>query len=60
MSALEGKEKDLNKLKGKVDILLKNNHPASDKIEVWIDPLIMSIFVVFTCISKCGTLIFCV
>uniref|UniRef100_A0A8C4GWH8 Desmoplakin b n=1 Tax=Dicentrarchus labrax TaxID=13489 RepID=A0A8C4GWH8_DICLA len=34
MSALEDKEKDLNKLKAKVDTLLKNNHPASDKIEV--------------------------
>lgn len=36
MSALEEKEKELNKLKTKGDILLKNNHPASDKIEVWI------------------------
>lgn len=34
MSALEVKEKDLNKLKAKVDALLKTNHPASDKIEV--------------------------
>lgn len=34
MSALEVKEKDLNKLKTKVDALLKTNHPASDKIEV--------------------------
>lgn len=34
MSALEEKEKELNKLKQKVDVLLKNNHPASDKIEV--------------------------
>lgn len=34
MSDLEVKEKDLNKLKQKVDMLLKNNHPASDKIEV--------------------------
>ncbi|CAB1317406.1 unnamed protein product [Coregonus sp. 'balchen'] len=33
MSALEVKEKELNKLKQKVDGLLKNNHPASDKIE---------------------------
>ncbi|CAB1326337.1 unnamed protein product [Coregonus sp. 'balchen'] len=33
MSALEEKEKELNKLKQKVDGLLKNNHPASDKIE---------------------------
>lgn len=44
MSALEVKEKDLNKLKAKVDTLLKNNHPASDKIEVWTDPLIMCIY----------------
>lgn len=44
MSALEIKEKDLNKLKAKVDTLLKNNHPASDKIEVWTDPLIMCIY----------------
>lgn len=34
MSALEEKEKDLNKLKLKVESLLKKNHPASDKIEV--------------------------
>lgn len=34
MSDLEVKEKDLNKLKHKVDSLLKINHPASDKIEV--------------------------
>lgn len=40
MSALEVKEKDLNKLKTRVDTLLKNNHPASDKIEVWADPSI--------------------
>ncbi|KAF3835516.1 hypothetical protein F7725_028074 [Dissostichus mawsoni] len=39
MSALEEKEKDLNKLKGKVDTLLKNNHPASDKIEAYSDTL---------------------
>lgn len=37
MSALELKEKDLNRLKAKVDNLLKNDHPASDKIEVWSD-----------------------
>lgn len=37
MSSLEMKEKDLNKLKAKVDTLLKNNHPASDKIEVGTD-----------------------
>lgn len=35
MSALEEKEKHLNKLRAKVDNLLKNDHPASDKIEVW-------------------------
>ena len=34
MSALEEKEKELNKLKTKVDGLLNKNHPASDKIEV--------------------------
>ena len=34
MRDLEEKEKDLNKLKTKVDQLLKNQHPASDKIEV--------------------------
>ncbi|KAK5869480.1 hypothetical protein PBY51_024190, partial [Eleginops maclovinus] len=39
MSALEEKEKDLNKLKGKVDSLLKNKHPASDKIEAYSDTL---------------------
>ncbi|XP_075944187.1 desmoplakin-B [Anarhichas minor] len=39
MSALEDKEKDLNKLKTKVDNLLKNNHPASDKIEAYRDTL---------------------
>ncbi|XP_029285435.1 LOW QUALITY PROTEIN: desmoplakin-B [Cottoperca gobio] len=39
MSALEDKEKDLNKLKTKVDNLLKNNHPASDKIEAYSDTL---------------------
>ncbi|XP_044056975.1 desmoplakin-like isoform X2 [Siniperca chuatsi] len=39
MSALEEKEKDLNKLKAKVDTLLKNNHPASDKIEAYKDTL---------------------
>ncbi|MBN3315832.1 DESP protein, partial [Atractosteus spatula] len=33
MSDLEEKEKYLNKLKQKVDGLLKNNHPAFDKIE---------------------------
>ncbi|XP_054645196.1 desmoplakin-A [Dunckerocampus dactyliophorus] len=39
MSALEGKEKDLNKLKVRVDAMLKNNHPASDKIEAYRDTL---------------------
>lgn len=34
MSALEVKEKELNKLRAKVDTHLKSNHPASDKIEV--------------------------
>ncbi|KPP64057.1 hypothetical protein Z043_117637 [Scleropages formosus] len=34
MRDLEEKEKDLNKLQQKVDNLLKNNHPASDKIGV--------------------------
>ncbi|XP_073729089.1 desmoplakin-A isoform X2 [Misgurnus anguillicaudatus] len=39
MSALEEKEKELNKLKTKVDGLLKNQHPASDKIEAYVDTL---------------------
>ncbi|KAM7409324.1 hypothetical protein PAMA_001007 [Pampus argenteus] len=39
MKALEDKEKDLNKLKTKVDSLLKSNHPASDKIEAYKDTL---------------------
>ncbi|XP_063075455.1 desmoplakin-A isoform X2 [Engraulis encrasicolus] len=39
MSDLEVKEKDLNKLKHKVDTLLKNKHPASDKIEAYMDTL---------------------
>lgn len=34
MSELEQKEIDLNVLKAKVDGVLKNNHPASDKIQV--------------------------
>ncbi len=34
MKDLEGKEKELNKLKAKVDILLRNQHPGSDKIKV--------------------------
>lgn len=41
MSALEDKERDLNKLKIKVDTLLKNGHPASDKIEVRAGPFIL-------------------
>lgn len=44
MSDLEVKEKDLNKLKAKADALLKSNHPASDKIEVWTEPFINSAF----------------
>ncbi|TKS75098.1 Desmoplakin [Collichthys lucidus] len=39
MSALEDKEKELNKLFTKVDALLKNNHPAADKIEAYRDTL---------------------
>uniref|UniRef100_A0A665WUZ4 Desmoplakin-like n=1 Tax=Echeneis naucrates TaxID=173247 RepID=A0A665WUZ4_ECHNA len=39
MSALEDKEVDLNKLKAKVDTLLKNGHPASDKIKAYQDTL---------------------
>ncbi|XP_034738397.1 desmoplakin-like isoform X4 [Etheostoma cragini] len=39
MSALEDKEKDLNKLTARIDTLLKNNHPASDKIEAYKDTL---------------------
>uniref|UniRef100_A0A673HD28 Desmoplakin-like n=1 Tax=Sinocyclocheilus rhinocerous TaxID=307959 RepID=A0A673HD28_9TELE len=39
MSDLEEKEKELNKLKAKVDILLRNQHPASDKIEAYMDTL---------------------
>uniref|UniRef100_A0A672YXU5 Desmoplakin b n=1 Tax=Sphaeramia orbicularis TaxID=375764 RepID=A0A672YXU5_9TELE len=39
MSALEDKEKQLNKLKAKVDSQLKSNHPASDKIEAYRDTL---------------------
>ncbi|XP_067086396.1 desmoplakin-A-like isoform X3 [Osmerus mordax] len=39
MSNLELKEKDLNKLKLKVDNLLKDGHPASDKIEAYMDTL---------------------
>ncbi|KAM8822270.1 LOW QUALITY PROTEIN: desmoplakin-B-like [Synchiropus picturatus] len=39
MSALEDKEKHLNKLKTRVDNLLKNQHPAADKIEAYRDTL---------------------
>ncbi|XP_008298602.1 desmoplakin-A isoform X1 [Stegastes partitus] len=39
MRDLEEKEKDLNKLKVKTDNLLNNNHPASDKIEAYMDTL---------------------
>ncbi|XP_077470915.1 desmoplakin-A [Stigmatopora argus] len=39
MKDLEEKEKDLNKLKVKSDGLLSNNHPASDKIEAYMDTL---------------------
>ncbi|XP_051768736.1 desmoplakin-A isoform X1 [Ctenopharyngodon idella] len=39
MSDLEEKEKELNKLKTKVDTLLKNQHPASDKIDAYMDTL---------------------
>ncbi|KAM9795753.1 desmoplakin-A-like [Syngnathus typhle] len=39
MSALEEKEKHLNKLKVRADTLLKNKHPASDKIEAYRDTL---------------------
>ncbi|KAJ8276853.1 hypothetical protein GJAV_G00068640 [Gymnothorax javanicus] len=39
MSELEEKEKQLNKLKHRVDGLLKNGHPASDKIEAYMDTL---------------------
>ncbi|XP_051730551.1 desmoplakin-B isoform X2 [Ctenopharyngodon idella] len=39
MSELEQKEIDLNVLKAKVDGLLKNNHPASDKIQAYMETL---------------------
>ncbi|GAA6101804.1 desmoplakin isoform X1 [Tachysurus ichikawai] len=39
MSELEGKEKELNKIKSRVDQLLKSNHPASDKIEAYMETL---------------------
>ncbi|XP_041848504.1 desmoplakin-like isoform X1 [Melanotaenia boesemani] len=39
MRDLEEKEKELNKLKVRADGLLNNNHPASDKIEAYMDTL---------------------
>uniref|UniRef100_A0A665VRW6 Desmoplakin a n=1 Tax=Echeneis naucrates TaxID=173247 RepID=A0A665VRW6_ECHNA len=39
MSELEVKEKELNKLKVKADSLVNNDHPASDKIEAYMDTL---------------------
>uniref|UniRef100_A0A673K7H1 Desmoplakin-like n=1 Tax=Sinocyclocheilus rhinocerous TaxID=307959 RepID=A0A673K7H1_9TELE len=39
MSDLEEKEKELNKLKAKVDNLLRSQHPASDKIQAYMDTL---------------------
>ncbi|XP_073346698.1 desmoplakin-A isoform X2 [Pagrus major] len=39
MSELEEKEKELNKLKVKSDGLLNSNHPASDKIQAYMDTL---------------------
>ncbi|KAM9761643.1 desmoplakin-B isoform 2-T2 [Menidia menidia] len=39
MSILEDKERQLYKLHSKADALLKNNHPASDKIEAYKDTL---------------------
>ncbi|XP_061588345.1 desmoplakin-B-like isoform X1 [Cololabis saira] len=39
MRDLEEKEKDLNKLKVKADGLVNNNHPASDKIDAYMDTL---------------------
>uniref|UniRef100_A0A3Q2GMP6 Desmoplakin b n=1 Tax=Cyprinodon variegatus TaxID=28743 RepID=A0A3Q2GMP6_CYPVA len=39
MSALETKEKDLHKLQTKAKTLLKKAHPASDKIEAYMDTL---------------------
>uniref|UniRef100_A0A3Q3XED7 Uncharacterized protein n=1 Tax=Mola mola TaxID=94237 RepID=A0A3Q3XED7_MOLML len=39
MRDLEEKEKELNKLKMKSDGLLNNNHPASDKIQAYMDTL---------------------
>ncbi|KAK5860025.1 hypothetical protein PBY51_021534 [Eleginops maclovinus] len=39
MRDLEEKEKELNKLKMKADGLLNNDHPASDKIDAYMDTL---------------------
>nr|XP_046265317.1 desmoplakin-like isoform X1 [Scatophagus argus] len=39
MRDLEEKEKELNKLKVKADGLMNNNHPASDKIQAYMDTL---------------------
>ncbi|KAM9307873.1 desmoplakin [Gastrophryne carolinensis] len=39
MSQLEVKEKDLNKLKQESDQLILNQHPASDKVEAYMDTL---------------------
>ncbi|XP_060773399.1 desmoplakin-A isoform X3 [Neoarius graeffei] len=39
MRDLEGKEKELNSVKSRVDQLLKSHHPASDKIEAYMDTL---------------------
>ncbi|KAJ7338511.1 hypothetical protein JRQ81_012413 [Phrynocephalus forsythii] len=39
MSQLEVKEKELNKLKQECDQLVLNQHPASDKIEAYMDTL---------------------
>uniref|UniRef100_A0A8C5P9V3 Desmoplakin n=1 Tax=Leptobrachium leishanense TaxID=445787 RepID=A0A8C5P9V3_9ANUR len=39
MSQLEVKEKDLNKLKQESDQLILNRHPASDKIEAYMETL---------------------
>ncbi|KAL6104618.1 dsp [Pungitius sinensis] len=39
MRDLEEKEKELNKLKVKSDGLVNNNHPASDKIDAYMDTL---------------------
>ncbi|XP_038573876.1 desmoplakin isoform X2 [Micropterus salmoides] len=39
MRDLEEKEKELNKLKVKADTLVNNNHPATDKIEAYMDTL---------------------